>query len=222
MSHHLKPLDEQVIVITGASSGIGLATAVMAAERGARLVLAARSDETLEQLAQEINGQGGQAIAVPCDVTDRGQLEALARAAVARLERTGPRRDVAVAIADGVAADGDPRLLALVLDNLLGNAWKFTSKRAGGARIEFGVAAVDGEARYFVRDNGAGFDMAAAGQLFMPFRRLHDGSQFEGTGIGLSLVRRIVDHHGGEVRLRSAPGVGTVAEFTLDPVSAGQ
>ena len=84
MSHHLKALDEQVIVLTGASSGMGLATAVMAAERGASLVLAARSDEALDQLAQEINGQGGQAIAVPCDVTDRGQLEALARAAVER------------------------------------------------------------------------------------------------------------------------------------------
>jgi len=118
-------------------------------------------------------------------------------------------------------AQGDPDLVAQVWQNLLGNAAKYS---AGHDPARVGVSSHQ-DARgtwYRVADNGAGFDMAAAGQLFMPFRRLHDGSQFEGTGIGLSLVRRIVDHHGGEVRLRSAPGVGTVAEFTLDPVPAGQ
>jgi NADP-dependent 3-hydroxy acid dehydrogenase YdfG len=87
MGNNLKPLEEQVIVITGASSGIGLATAVLAAERGARLVLAARSGETLDELVQNISAAGGQAIAVPADVTDRGQLEALAQAAVSRFGR---------------------------------------------------------------------------------------------------------------------------------------
>ena len=87
MGSKLKPLSEQVIVLTGASSGIGLATAVMAAEQGAKLVLAARSSETLDELVQEITAQGGQAIAVPADVTDRAQLETLAQAAVSRFGR---------------------------------------------------------------------------------------------------------------------------------------
>ena len=118
-------------------------------------------------------------------------------------------------------AQGDPALVAQVWQNLLGNAAKYSAGR-DPARV--GVSSHQ-DARgtwYRVADNGAGFDMAAAGQLFTPFRRLHDGSQFEGTGIGLSLVRRIVDHHGGDVRLRSAPGVGTVAEFTLDPAPGAQ
>ena len=118
-------------------------------------------------------------------------------------------------------AQGDPALVAQVWQNLLGNAAKYSAGR-DPARV--GVSSHQ-DARgtwYRVADNGAGFDMAAAGELFTPFRRLHDGSQFEGTGIGLSLVRRIVDHHGGDVRLRSAPGVGTVAEFTLDPAPGAQ
>lgn len=113
-------------------------------------------------------------------------------------------------------AQADPALAAQVWQNLLGNAAKYS---AGSSPARVAVSSLQ-DARgtwYRVADNGAGFDMARAQRLFMPFQRLHDGSQFEGSGVGLSLVRRIVDHHGGDVRLRSAPGVGTVAEFTLDP-----
>lgn len=114
------------------------------------------------------------------------------------------------------AAQGDTDLVAQVWQNLLGNALKYSAKvaepkvRVDSHRDERGTW-------YRITDNGAGFDMARAQALFVPFQRLHTAAQFEGTGVGLSLVRRIVDHHGGDVRLRSAPGVGTVAEFTLDP-----
>jgi len=114
------------------------------------------------------------------------------------------------------AAQGDPGLVAQVWQNLLGNAAKY-SANAAPARVAVS-SFQDGRGTWYrVVDNGAGFDMGAAQHLFVPFQRLHEGSQFEGSGVGLSLVRRIVDHHGGDVRLRSTPGVGTVAEFTLDP-----
>lgn len=124
-------------------------------------------------------------------------------------------RQVELKLAVLPVAQADAGLVAQVWQNLLGNAVKY-SAGTPQARV-----AVDShrDARgtwYRVADNGAGFDMAQAGRLFQPFQRLHAGTQFEGTGVGLSLVRRIVELHGGEVRLRSAPGVGTVAEFTLD------
>ncbi|WP_332739947.1 ATP-binding protein [Hydrogenophaga sp.] len=114
-------------------------------------------------------------------------------------------------------AQGNPDLVAQVWQNLLHNAWKYTA-RVPVARIRVDSFQEDGRAWYRVADNGAGFDMAHARHLFQPFRRMHSTSQFEGSGIGLSMVQRIVRHHGGEVRVRSQPGVGTVAEFTLDPV----
>jgi PAS domain S-box-containing protein len=116
-------------------------------------------------------------------------------------------------------AQGDPDLVAQVWQNLLHNAWKY-SARVPLARIRVDSFQEAGRTWYRVTDNGAGFDMAKARHLFQPFRRMHAASQFEGSGIGLSMVQRIVRHHGGEVRLRSQTGVGTVAEFTLDPVAA--
>jgi PAS domain S-box-containing protein len=110
----------------------------------------------------------------------------------------------------------DPDLVAQVWQNLLDNACKY-SARSAQPRVSVDSYQDTRGRWYRVTDNGAGFDMAHAGALFQPFHRLHASSQFEGTGVGLSLVRRIIDHHGGEIRLRSAPGVGTVAEFTLDP-----
>ncbi|MDZ4126238.1 MAG: PAS domain-containing sensor histidine kinase, partial [Hydrogenophaga sp.] len=112
-------------------------------------------------------------------------------------------------------ARGDADLVAQVWQNLLHNAWKYTA-RLPQARIRVDSFQEGRRTWYRVADNGAGFDMAHARALFQPFRRMHSASQFEGSGIGLSMVQRIVQHHGGEVRVRSRAGVGTVAEFTLD------
>ena len=101
-------------------------------------------------------------------------------------------------IQPGLIVWGDARLLRIVLDNLLGNAWKFTSKRPE-AQIEFGMQMQDDEPVYFVRDNGAGFDMAYAEKLFGAFQRLHDTNEFPGTGIGLATAQRIIHKHGGRI-----------------------
>jgi light-regulated signal transduction histidine kinase (bacteriophytochrome) len=111
-------------------------------------------------------------------------------------------------------AGGDPRLLTLVLENLLGNAWKYTGKTPA-ARIAFGRAGEGDEPVFFVRDNGAGFDMAGAANLFAPFQRLHASQDFEGTGIGLAIVRRIIQRHGGRIWAEAEPGQGATFFFTL-------
>ncbi len=113
-------------------------------------------------------------------------LSALAASVAAELERAEPGREVEFVIEEGLVADGDPGLLRLVLENLLANAWKYTAKNEERARIEFGAAERGGARAYFVRDDGAGFDMSRAAGLFEPFRRLHRPSEFEGTGIGLT------------------------------------
>jgi PAS domain S-box-containing protein len=128
-----------------------------------------------------------------------------------------PGRTVALRLQDDLPiAHADPDLTAQIWQNLLHNAWKYSAQVAD-AKVAVTSVRDERGIWYRITDNGAGFDMARAGQLFQPFQRMHSASQFEGSGIGLSLVRRIVDHHGGDIRLRSAPGVGTVAEFTLDP-----
>src|SRR5207245_5678537 len=109
---------------------------------------------------------------------------------------------------------GDAGLLQVVLENLLGNAWKFTARHPR-ARIEFGVTENNGKPTYFVRDDGAGFDIAYAGKLFGAFQRLHAASEFEGTGIGLATVQRIIHRHGGRVWAESAVGQGATFSFTL-------
>jgi light-regulated signal transduction histidine kinase (bacteriophytochrome) len=105
-------------------------------------------------------------------------------------------------------------LLRVALDNLLGNAWKFTAK-APSPRIEFGVVKPAGKTVYFVRDNGAGFSMDHAGNLFGPFQRLHRDSEFEGTGIGLAIVQRVIHKHGGSISAEAAVGHGATFYFTL-------
>jgi len=146
---------------------------------------------------------------------ERVDLSVLARAVVARLRFMQPERDVEVIIEDGLIAHADPRLLDIVLTNLLGNAWKFTGKRAR-ARIE--LAAIPGESPtiYVVRDNGVGFDPADAGRMFGVFQRLHPAHEFEGTGVGLATVQRLIQRHGGKVWAEGAVNQGASLYFTLD------
>ncbi|MBI3736612.1 histidine kinase, partial [Candidatus Sumerlaeota bacterium] len=143
-------------------------------------------------------------------------LTAMTRELAARLGETSPGREVELVIADGIEAEGDPRLLRALLENLMNNAWKFTSKRAK-ARIEFSAARDDaGRLVYCLRDNGAGFNPEHAAKLFSPFQRLHSSEEFEGTGIGLATVQRIVARHGGKVWAEGKPGEGAAFFFTLE------
>jgi len=130
------------------------------------------------------------------------------------LKQRDPGRKVEFVIAEGVRAHGDAHLLRVVLENLIGNAWKFTRKHST-ARIEFGVKEQESKAAYFVRDDGAGFDMAYADKLFGPFQRLHGMTEFEGTGIGLATVQRTIHRHGGRVWAESAVEQGAIFYFTL-------
>jgi len=141
-------------------------------------------------------------------------LTETARGILDELHRRDPGRGVVVDVETGLSAQADARLLQLALDNLLGNAWKFTGTRSD-ARIQFGKITQDGKTAFFVRDNGAGFDMAYADKLFQPFQRLHTESEFEGTGIGLATVHRVVSRHGGRIWAESAVGGGATFFFTL-------
>jgi signal transduction histidine kinase len=141
-------------------------------------------------------------------------LSVLALLTVDELRKGEPEREVEVIIAQGVTAEADPELMRIVLDNLLGNAWKYTRGPAR-AVIEFGVRQAGGEAAFFVSDNGAGFQMADAGQLFSPFQRLPGAERQTGFGIGLATVERIVRRHGGRVWAEGEPGRGATFYFTL-------
>lgn len=144
----------------------------------------------------------------------RIDLSTLARSIADDLKNGQPRRKVDFAITDGLVATGDPRLLRLVLQNLLDNAWKFTRRQAL-ARIEFGAAHQNGGLVFFVRDNGAGFDMSHAHRLFGAFQRLHSAREFPGTGIGLATVQRIIHLHGGKVWAEAEVGHGATFYFSL-------
>jgi CheY-like chemotaxis protein len=145
----------------------------------------------------------------PIDVT------AVARGIVAELRRGDPGRVVDVEVTDGLTAIGDPQLVAIALGHLLGNAWKFTGKRA---RAEIRVER-ERDGIFVVRDNGAGFDMAQAGRLFVPFERLHPSDDFDGAGIGLAVVRRIAERHGGDAWAYGAVEEGATIWFSLGPGS---
>jgi signal transduction histidine kinase len=132
------------------------------------------------------------------------------------LRRQSPQRQVGLHIEPDMQVQGDPTLLRLVLENLLGNAWKYTSKRAD-AQIWFERNPTEPRGVFTVRDNGAGFDMRFADRLFGAFQRLHSASEFQGTGVGLVSVRRIVRRHGGEIWAQAEPGKGARFHFTLAP-----
>ncbi|MBX3586403.1 MAG: HAMP domain-containing protein [Ramlibacter sp.] len=144
-------------------------------------------------------------------------LTALATAAVEQCREREPQRVVEICIAHGLTARADPALIKQVMQNLVGNAWKFTA-RVPQARIEVGCrTAGDAPPEFFVRDNGAGFDMAYADKLFGAFQRLHSPAEFPGTGVGLATVQRIVLRHDGRIRAESKPGEGATFFFTLEP-----
>ena len=145
---------------------------------------------------------------------ERVDLTALARRILAELAARDPERSVDARVADGLCAEGDPGLLAALLQNLLDNAWKFTSKQAH-ARIEVGREERNGERVFLVRDDGAGFEMSYARKLFTPFQRLHHEAEFPGTGIGLATVHRIAARHLGRVWAEAALGQGATFFFTL-------
>jgi PAS domain S-box-containing protein len=148
-------------------------------------------------------------------------LSRLAREAIDDLRRGEPERNIRVQLRPDCLAWGDPALLGILMQNLMGNAWKYT-RRTNEASIDFDSRFAGGEIVFKLADNGAGFDMAHAGKLFQPFQRLHHPNEFEGTGIGLASVARIVRRHGGRIWAESAPGQGASFHFTLSPTEVPQ
>jgi light-regulated signal transduction histidine kinase (bacteriophytochrome) len=144
----------------------------------------------------------------------RLDLSKLAGSVAADLEQKHSESRVTFCVGPEMIVDADPGLIRILLENLLGNAWKFTAKTSE-PRVEVGCARNENGLTYFVKDNGAGFNMAYAHQLFAPFRRLHKDADFPGTGIGLATVNRIVEQHGGRVWAEGAVGQGATIHFTL-------
>jgi len=142
-------------------------------------------------------------------------LTKLAHGVIDELRQREPARKITVEIAEALSANADGRLLRIVLDNLLGNAWKYTGKHPE-AHIEFTQSAIKDEAAFCVRDNGAGFNIEYANKLFRPFQRLHRDSEFPGTGIGLSIVERIILRHGGRIWAEAAVGQGAASSSPLE------
>jgi light-regulated signal transduction histidine kinase (bacteriophytochrome) len=141
-------------------------------------------------------------------------LSGMAREIVTELQRSTPERNVESVIAPQLTARGDTRLLRVALENLLRNSWKYTAKQPR-PRIEFGLVEANGGRAFVVRDNGAGFDMKYADKLFGVFQRLHSPAEFEGTGVGLATVRRIITRHGGRTWAEGAVDQGATFYFTL-------
>jgi PAS domain S-box-containing protein len=146
-----------------------------------------------------------------CQKTDLSQI---AHSVIKELRQTEPHRNVIITVASSMPAWADPGFMSITLSNLIGNAWKYTLKN-GDARIDIGRMTIGNENTFFVRDNGIGFDMNLAGRLFKPFQRLHSDNEFKGSGIGLAIVQKIIQRHGGKIWAESEPGKGTVFYFTL-------
>lgn len=149
---------------------------------------------------------------------ERVDMSQMASAILGEFRNSEPERAAEIVVAPGLVVDADPHLLRIVLDNLLGNAWKFTGK-LDVAKVEVGAFELSGERVYYVRDNGAGFNPAYADKLFAAFQRLHTPSEFPGTGIGLALVQRIVRRHGGRIWAESAVDEGATFYFTFGEAS---
>jgi light-regulated signal transduction histidine kinase (bacteriophytochrome) len=147
-------------------------------------------------------------------------ITSLTEGLAAELRESEPNREVEFVIKPNLQADGDERLLRVALDNLLRNAWKFTSKQPR-AKIEVGMIR-EPESAFFVRDNGAGFDMVYATRLFGVFQRLHTANEFPGTGVGLATVQRIINRHGGRIWADAKLNQGATFYFTLPPQQAGE
>jgi DNA-binding response OmpR family regulator len=143
-------------------------------------------------------------------------LTAIARQSIDALRIREPERRVDATVADGLRVSADANLIRVVLDNLIGNAWKYT-RHIEAPRIEVGSSLVAGEAAFFVRDNGVGFHMEHAEHLFRPYRRLHDAHDYPGSGIGLATVFRVIDRHGGRIWAEGAVGAGATFHFTTGP-----
>jgi PAS domain S-box-containing protein len=141
-------------------------------------------------------------------------LSTMVRAIAEELQQNNPDRAVEVVIREGVFVNGDPTLLKIALENLVNNAWKFSSREAR-PQFEFGTTVKEGKTACFIRDNGVGFDMAYVDKLFGAFQRLHTSLEFPGTGIGLATVRRVFNRHGGQVWVEAEVGKGATFYFTL-------
>lgn len=141
-------------------------------------------------------------------------LSAMVNSCLAMMKDQDPQKQVEIRVATGLNVTGDASLLRIALENLLGNAWKFTNG-IEPARIEFGATVLNGSTVYYIKDNGVGFDIANADRLFQPFKRLHEQGEFAGTGIGLSIVARIIKRHGGDIWADGAVGQGATFYFTL-------
>jgi DNA-binding response OmpR family regulator len=172
---------------------------------------AQRMDELIEGMLDLSRIGRAQLERVPVDLSD------LARAVVAELRKNDPERAAHCDIQEGIMVEADDRLMRIALDNLIGNAWKFTAK-VPSARIEFRAERINGDLVYVVRDNGSGFNMKYADKLFMPFQRLHSEADFSGTGIGLATVHRVIDRHGGRIWAEGEEGVGAAMYFVLGPI----
>jgi signal transduction histidine kinase len=185
-----------------------------------------RLDQQTRELAENIRA-GGKRMAELIDallglsrvassamLTERVDLSAIARSVMQDLTRTAPERKIEFIAPEKEYVNGDPRLLRVVMENLLRNAWKYTSRHQS-ARIEFGKLEQKGQIVYYVKDDGSGFDPSTADRLFQPFQRLHSRAEFPGNGIGLATVKRIIDRHGGEVWAQGAVERGATFFFTM-------